>query len=240
MASSWSTAPAFHIIEPNARAEDRPNTVPFPPSSYTPRGRSGEVGDVDSHQYFSGETEASSLQRPVILPAPGRVSDLPLVISFPIAVSTTLVLNVPLYILSSVGANAWSTSAVEYAIGSGCVGTAASLLLVVEKRWSADTVHEWKAAACRTGWWGTRKVELAFLLAYTAALFSSVPRMGYSVHSMYKGALNEGLTVLIEAFWGVVPCRLGGEDCDPLDSSDGLWPCVRGLMCRLLHCDSVE
>ena len=206
MASSWSTAPAFHIIEPNARAEDRPNTVPFPPSSYTPRGRSGEVGDVHSHQYFSGETEASSLQRPVISQASGRVSDLPFVISFPIAVSTTLVLNVPLYILSSVGTNAWGTSAVEYAIGSGCVGTAASLLLVVEKRWSADTVHEWKAAARRTGWSG--KVELAFLLAYTAALFSGVPRIGDSVHSMYKGALNEGLPVLIEAFWGVVPAVL--------------------------------
>ena len=160
------------------------------------------------HQYSLGHTEAPNLQRPVILQAPGRVSDLPLVISFPIAVSTALVLNVPLYILSSVGTNMWGTRAVEYTIGSGCVGTTASLLLVVEKRWSANIVLKWKTAARRAGWSVTRKVELAFLLAYTAALFSSVPRLGYSVHGMYKGALNEGLPVLIEAFWGVVPAVL--------------------------------
>ncbi|PIL26796.1 hypothetical protein GSI_11132 [Ganoderma sinense ZZ0214-1] len=72
------------------------------------------------------------VERPVVRDE-GRLSSLSPMLSLPIAAFTTFVLNLPLYFLDVAATNAWGTRAIEYSIGVGCVGTAASLFLCVEK-----------------------------------------------------------------------------------------------------------
>ncbi len=185
---------------------DRSDTALRPPSRiYTPQAQFEDRGGEE--YYPPSRTQTPTSQCSVIRRDESRTSSLPVVISLPLAVCATLVLSVPTYVESSLGTNTWGTRAIEYAIGTGCVGTAASLLLLVEKHCYADTLLEWKLrTADRDGVPG--KVELWFLLAYAAALFSSAPGLGYAIRSLNSEVSTEGIAALVQAFWGVVPAVL--------------------------------
>ncbi|KAI1786432.1 hypothetical protein LXA43DRAFT_55802 [Ganoderma leucocontextum] len=203
MESFWSGPASNHIepIPPPGLSSDTPR---LPPRSHIPQALPEDVGDLP--QYPPSGMQTPNSQRFVAGQDHDEscISTLPVVISLPLAACATLALSVPTYVTSSLGTNTWGTRAIEYAIGTGCTGTVASLLLLVERHCFPDNLLEWKRAAAE--WYGrSDRVELGILLAYSAALFSGVPGLGYSIRSLSEGFSAEGGAVLIQAFWGVVP-----------------------------------
>ena len=182
-------------VESTSPHPDRLDTPDIPPPTYMPRNRYPDVGEL--YRYPPSGMPAPALRGGVT----GRdEASLPVAISLPLAFCAALGLNIPAYYLNdSVGSLSWGTRAIEYGIGAGCVGAAASILLLVEKHCVVDTLLEWKRTV------KPRNVELGFLLAYTVVLFPCVPRLGYDIRSLRAEGSWKALVVPTEVFLVAVP-----------------------------------
>ncbi|KAM5539195.1 hypothetical protein V8D89_007068 [Ganoderma adspersum] len=182
-------------VEPTSPHLDRLDTLHIPPPTYMPWNRNQDIGGL--YQYPPSGMPAPALRGGVT----GRdEASLPVAISLPLACCAALGLNIPAYYLNdSVGSLAWDTRAIEYGIGAGCVGAAASILLLVDRHYVVDTLLEWKRTV------EPRNVELGFLLAYTVALFPCVPRLGYDIRSLSAEGSWKAFVVPTQVFLVAVP-----------------------------------
>ncbi len=121
----------------------------------------------------------------------------------------TLALHTLIYVCRSLAKNAWGTRAVEYAIGTGCVVTIASVLLLVKKRrLTAADRHTMpgprRGRALRRSEWPYAEGEREFVVILTSTLSPGIAGMGYCIRSLVLEGPAEDPAFLVGAFLGGV------------------------------------
>ncbi|KAM5539200.1 hypothetical protein V8D89_007073 [Ganoderma adspersum] len=125
----------------------------------------------------------------------GRVSGLRVV-------GRTIVLHTLFYVTRSLATNAWSTRAIKYAIGIGCL---ASFMLLVKAFDLADTLLEYLMRARGRSGPLDAGAERKFLTALIVGLSTGIPGIGYCILSLASVGPADDHEFLTQAFSGVVP-----------------------------------